>query len=91
MQDIHFVDKTIIHIYSQCETNFSFRNKLFKYLRKEYRKSKISYKSDSDIGLSKQALDKFAFLIVNNVYINTIIKSTIELSYNTKPGYNFRS
>ena len=87
---MHFVEKEVTYIYSQCEANFPSRNKLFKYLRKEYRKSR-SQKSDTKPGLSKQALDKFAPLITNNAYMDTIIKSTAELSHNAKPGYNFRS
>ena len=93
MQDVHFVGKTVTHVCSQCEANFPSRNKLFKHLREECRKFnfKTSQKSDPDAGLFKQALDKFASLMANNVYVDTIIKSTAELRYNDRPGYNFRS
>ena len=42
-------------------------------------------------GLSKIILDKFATRIINNTYVDIIIKSTFKLSYNSRSKYSFRS
>ena len=91
---MHFVSKEVIHICSKCEFDFLLRNKLFKHLRENCRKTKSTANVNKRISeiqdLFKATLDKFSALIANNTYVNTIIKFTAELSH-VRPEYNFRS
>lgn len=97
-QDVHFVNKEVDHVCSKCEACFPSRNKLFKHLRsdcKKVTKTKSPTAATGKIPESeaegKETLDKFEALTANNAYVETIIKSTAELSHNARPGYNFRS
>ena len=93
-QNVHFVSKEVTHICNKCESDFLLRNKLFKHLRENCRKTKPTANVNKRISetqdLFKTTLDKFSTLMINNTYMNTIIKSTAELSH-VRPEYNFRS
>ena len=70
---------------------FHSENKLFKHLRKTYRKFKISFETTFDVVFQVDNIS-FAALITNNAKIVTIIHFTVTLrDVIFKPNYNFRN
>ena len=82
MNNIYFVNKGVEHLYNKCDISFSSKNKLFKHLRKIYRKFKMSFEATFDV----------TALIINNVNVIIIIHFIAKLrDVIAKSGYNFHN
>ena len=99
MNNIYFVNKGIEHLYNRYNISFSSRNKLFKHLRKTYRKFKIifdvifkAFDVIFEIDEISISFEKSVAFIINNIKIIIIIHFIVELrDVIIKSGYNFRN
>ena len=87
INDVYFVSKGVEHLCNKCDISFLSRNKLFKHLRKTYRKFKMFFEIVFDVA----AFDTVVFMI-NNAEVIIIIHSIAKLrDVIIKSKYNFRN
>ena len=90
INNIYLVSKEVEHLYNKCDISFLSKNKLFKHLRENCWKFKISFETFNVTFQINNTL--FVIFMINNAKVITIIHFIVKLrNVINRSNYNFRN